>query len=306
MPDKNVVTWATMVWGYARNGFIDKARMIFEEMPERNVVAWTVMIRAYAEDRQVDEALKLFREMPERNEYSWNAIIQGCLLDKRVDEAIELFWSRPSRNTISWTILITGLAENGLLGLAREYFDQMPKKDIAAWNAMITAYAEEGLMVEADELFNLMPMKNSVTYYAMINGFSKNRSEAEAFWYLILMLRNQIRPTEATITSILISCESISKLLQSHGIVVRLGFMRQTSITNLLVTMYSKIGDVSSARVAFDDIPTKDVVSWTAMILAYSNHGYANRALETFARMFRSGIRTRPKLILGTLVVAVT
>ncbi|XP_010243081.1 PREDICTED: pentatricopeptide repeat-containing protein At4g02750-like [Nelumbo nucifera] len=301
MPVKNTVSWTTMVMGYARNGLIGDARVLFDQMPMKNVIAWTAMIKSYVENHHLDEARKLFNEMPQRNMYSWNIMISGYLDNGRVSEAIELFKLMPQKNTISWTIMVSGLARNGLTKDARDHFDQMPIKDIAAWNAMITAYADNGSMTKASELFNLMPERNIVTWNAIVDGYAKNGPEEEALKHLVLMLRTCYRPNEATITSVLTACSSMLELMQAHALVISLGFEHETSLTNALVTMYSRCGDVDSSRMAFEDLGSKDVVSWTAMILAYSNHGYGNHALEVFGRMLRSGAKPDEITFVGVL-----
>lgn len=188
--------------------------------------------------------------------------------------------------------MVTGLARNGMTKLACVYFNQMPEKDITAWNAIIKAYADEGKMVEASDLFNLMPEKNAVSWNAMIDWYARNGPKGEALKALILMLRSAFNPNETTtITSILTSCESMMELIQVHALVIPLWFEHNTSLANALVTMYSKSGDVHSARFIFDKLVDKDVVSWTALILAYSNHGHGHHALQFFARVLRSGVK---------------
>ncbi|KAJ4976691.1 hypothetical protein NE237_001797 [Protea cynaroides] len=301
MPDRNIIAWTTMVLGCARNGLIGDAREIFDQMPDKNVVSWTAMIKSYIEDRQIDEARKLFDEMPHRNLYSWNIMILGCLEAGRVNEAIELFELMPQRNAISQTTMVTGLARNGLIKTARQYFDQMPKKDIAAWNAMITAYADDGQMSEAGKLFNLMPERNTVTWNSIIDGYTRNGPKHEALKQFVLMLRCDSRPNETTITSTLTACEGITEIVQAHGLVISLGFEDDTSLTNSLVTMYSRSGDIDSAMIAFENLKAKDIVSWSAMILAYSSHGYGDHALEVFARMLRYGAKPDEITFVGVL-----
>lgn len=303
MPEKNVVTWTTVALGYAHNGMVAQARKVFDLMPERNTVSWTAMIKAYVQSDQFDEAFKLFNEMPQRNLYSWNIIISGCLSANRVGQAIQLFNSMPQRNAVSWTAMVTGLAHNKMIRLAREYFDQMPKKEIAAWNAMISSYIDEGFMVEANELFISMPERNSVTWNIMIDGYAKNGPEGEAMNHLILMLRSNFRPSGCgtTISSVLISCKGMLELMQAHALLLSLGFEHNTLVTNVLVTMYSRSGDVHCARLAFENLVAKDTVSWKSMILAYSNHGYGQHALQVFARMIRSGAKPDEIAFVGVL-----
>ncbi|XP_058114700.1 pentatricopeptide repeat-containing protein At4g02750-like [Magnolia sinica] len=301
MPIKNVHSWTAMVLGYARNGLIAEAREIFDQMPEKNVVSWTSMIKSYVDNGMVDDARKLFDEMPHRNLYSWNTMILGCLDDGQTAQAIQLFELMPQRNVISWTTMVTGLSRNGSIEIAREFFDRMPQKDIAAWNAMITACADDGRMIEASELFNSMPERNVVTWNAMIDGYAKNGPEKEAMIHLVHMLRSSNRPNETTFTSVLTACEGGSEVTQAHAHVILLGFESDTSLTNALITMYSRSGDVGSAQFAFERLMGKDIVSWTAMILAYSNHGCGNRTLCIFARMLRAGAEPDGVTFIGVL-----
>lgn len=301
MPVKNVVSWTTMVLGYARNNMIDEARHLFNLMPERNTVSWTTMIKALIENDHFDEALGLFNDMPERNLYSWNIIIFGHLNANRVSEAIELFNSMPQRNAISWTTMVTGLAHNKMTELSREYFDRMPNKDVAAWNAMIASYVDEGLMAEAGDLFSLMRERNLVTWNLMIHGYTKSRPKEQALKHLILMLRFYFRPNGTTIASVLSSCEGMMELMQVHALVLSHGFEHDTVVANALVTMYSRNGDVTSARIVFYHLGAKDVASWNAMILAYSNHGYGHHALQVLARMLRSGAKPDEITFVGVL-----
>ncbi|KAL5981324.1 hypothetical protein ACLOJK_015379 [Asimina triloba] len=290
-PVRNIISWTTMVLGYARNGLILEAREIFDQMPEKNVVSWTAMVKAYVDNARIDDARKLFDEMPHRNLYSWNTMLVGYLDNGRVAEAIKLFESMPQRNTISWTTMVTGLSRNGSIDSAWKFFNCMPHKDVAAWNAMITAYTDAGRMVEASELFNSMPKRNVVSWNALIDGFSRNGPQGEVLRHLIHMLRTADRPNETTLTSALTACEGVMEVAQAHAQVMQLGFRSDTSLGNALITAYSRSGDLNEAQLAFKEVMAKDVVTWTAMILAHSTHGYGNHAIAMFARMLRAGAK---------------
>ncbi|KAM1385061.1 hypothetical protein FF1_037167 [Malus domestica] len=198
-------------------------------------------------------------------------MVSGYLNANRVSEAIELSISMPPRNTMSWTTMVTGLAQNKMARLAREYFDRMPNKDVVAWNAMIT-YVDEGLVAEASELFCLMRERNIVTWNVMIGGYAKSGAKEEALKHLIFMLQFCFRPNGTIMTSVLSSSEGMMELMQAH----------------LLVICH----DVTSVRHVFEHLgDNKDAVSWAAMILAFSNHGYGHHALQVFVQMLRSGAK---------------
>ncbi|XP_015959102.3 pentatricopeptide repeat-containing protein At4g02750-like [Arachis duranensis] len=301
MPEKNVVSWTTVVSGLARNGLVDQARKFFDIMPEKNVITWTAMVKSYLDNGCFDKAYELFLEMPERNVRSWNIMISGCFGAKRMDKAIELFQLMPDRTHVSWTAMVSGLAQNKMIDTARKYFDLMPYKDVPAWTAMITAYVDEKLMDEASELFNLMPEKNVVTWNMMIDGYARIGDEGGALRIFMLMLRSCFRPNEITMTSVVTSCDGVAELMQAHSMIIRLGFEHDTWLTNSLINLYSKNGDLSSARLVFEPLKSKDVVSWTAMIVAYSYHGHGYHAIQVFARMLISGIKPDEVTFIGLL-----
>ncbi|CAJ1962786.1 unnamed protein product [Sphenostylis stenocarpa] len=301
MPERNVVSWTAVVSGFARNGLMEHSRKYFDLMPEKNIIAWTAMVKAYLDNECFAEAYKLFLEMPERNVRSWNIMISGCLRVNRVNEAISLFESMPYRNHVSWTAMVSGLAQNKMIEVARKYFDLMPHKDMAAWTAMITACVDEGHMDEARLIFNLVPEKKVGSWNTMIDGYARNGDIAEALWLFVLMLRSCSRPNETTMTSVVTSCDGMGELMQAHAMVIRLGLEHNTWLTNALITFYSKSGDLCSARLVFELLKSKDVVSWTAMIVAYSNHGHGHHALQVFARMLVSGIKPDGVTFVGLL-----
>lgn len=52
---------------------------------------------------------------------------------------------------------------------------------------------------------------------------------------------------------------------------------------------YTKCECLGDAQKVFDEMPQRNVVSWTAMISGYSQRGYASEALNLFLKMLRSG-----------------
>lgn len=49
MAERDVVTWTTVVSGYARMGMLEKAREVFDGMPKRSPASWNAMIAGYVQ-----------------------------------------------------------------------------------------------------------------------------------------------------------------------------------------------------------------------------------------------------------------
>ncbi|KAJ0976695.1 hypothetical protein J5N97_012169 [Dioscorea zingiberensis] len=74
-----------------------------------------------------------------------------------------------------------------------------------------------------------------------------------------------------------------------HALALQAGLLSDTLMCNILVNLYSKCGQVQSARNVFDRMPVRSIVSWNTMIAAHNHHGEDTEALELFIEMRRGG-----------------
>ena len=83
----------------------------------------------------------------------------------------------------------------------------------------------------------------------------------------------------------------VDKGQEIHAEVVRKGLLVEYIIGSTLVDMYAKCALFSIAEQVFDELPgARDIVSWTAVIAGYSEHGYSEKALKCFEQMKLEGI----------------
>lgn len=150
-----------MLASYLRAGDLASARSVFDSMPNRDVVTWNSMISGYAKAKQMDRARQLFCSMLERNAGSWNGIISGYIDIGDLENARKLFDEMPMRSNVSWIAMISGYARNGDVSDAMILFDEMEFRDVFCWNAMISCYAQNGHPSEAIQLFNRMRKPDS-------------------------------------------------------------------------------------------------------------------------------------------------
>ncbi|KAL2532379.1 Pentatricopeptide repeat-containing protein [Abeliophyllum distichum] len=78
---------------------------------------------------------------------------------------------------------------------------------------------------------------------------------------------------------------------QVHRHVFSNGYEPKTFLINTLVNMYVKFNMLDEAQALFDQMPERNVVSWTTMIAAYSNSEFSQKALEMLIQMLREGVR---------------
>ncbi|GMH12258.1 hypothetical protein Nepgr_014099 [Nepenthes gracilis] len=77
----NVVAGTSLVNMYAKCTKVKESRRVFDRMPERNVVTWTTMLTGYAQNKLPIDAMILFREMwqigLELNRVTYNSLLSS-------------------------------------------------------------------------------------------------------------------------------------------------------------------------------------------------------------------------------------
>ncbi|KAK8967985.1 Pentatricopeptide repeat-containing protein [Platanthera guangdongensis] len=90
----------------------------------------------------------------------------------------------------------------------------------------------------------------------------------------------------------LISCSKSASPKQSsrvHSPILKLGLAGDLLLCNNLLSLYSKHGQPGSARKVFDEMPVRDIVSWTAIVSAFVQSGDEDEALRLYQRMLLAG-----------------
>ncbi|KAH7289954.1 hypothetical protein KP509_30G025400 [Ceratopteris richardii] len=268
----NVFIGNTLVNMYAKCGALQEARQVLNELLHQDTVSWTALIAGYCQYGYAEEALVAFEEMQGMNIYP-NALTFTCIL-----KACGMLPAQEKGQEIHIEI-----ARHGML-----------ERDVVLGSALVDMYAKCGALAKAQEVFKGLPVCNVVSWTSLIAGYCQYGCADEALACLRQMEQYGPPPNETTFTCILNACASmgsITKSQQMHGKIVKLGFLTNTcELGNALVDMYIKCGVFSKAQQLFNDLPIKDIVSWTTLITGYGQHGYIEEALQIFDQMKREGI----------------
>ncbi|XVF46925.1 hypothetical protein PTKIN_Ptkin03bG0067300 [Pterospermum kingtungense] len=93
-------------------------------------------------------------------------------------------------------------------------------------------------------------------------------------------------------TKFLTSCTQTSNLLHGraiHAKYVKGSIPHSLYLQNHILNMYLKCGDLISGRKLFDEMPQRNVVSWSAMVSGFTQRGFCKEALSLFSYMLRDG-----------------
>ena len=103
-----------------------------------------------------------------------------------------------------------------------------------------------------------------------------------------------VTPNAVTFVGILKACGMIggaTKGKELHARIAKEIVLEKNNILGTaLVDMYAKCGMVSKAHRVFDELPVRDVASWTALVAGYIQHGLEEEALQCFQQMNCEGV----------------
>ncbi|KAL6556164.1 hypothetical protein OROGR_005452 [Orobanche gracilis] len=75
-----------------------------------------------------------------------------------------------------------------------------------------------------------------------------------------------------------------------HSPLIKNGSARVLHVANYLLALYLRSPDSGNARKLFDEIPERDVKTWTVLVSGLSQHGHHKIALDYFSKMQNEGM----------------
>ncbi|KAH7438916.1 hypothetical protein KP509_04G036800 [Ceratopteris richardii] len=266
---EDVLVGNSLIDMYMKCGFLNEAEKVFEGLPVQDVVSWTALLAGYVEFDLSQEALTFYHKMQSKA-ISSNAVTMAlamkasrivCDTDQgRIIHSEAVKKGYEGDLTLSNSILSL-YAKCSCVDDAHYVFDKLPDRDVVSWNTMIVAHTEHGNFQEALECYEQMQIAKIV-------------------------------PDSWTMSSMLKVCASLGALEQGkelHNKSLQLGLADNVSVVNSLIDFYGRCGWMPESRMVFEKLVNKDVISWTALIAGYAEHGQVDEALDNFMKMQENG-----------------
>ncbi|KAI3981714.1 hypothetical protein MKX01_020657, partial [Papaver californicum] len=162
--DSNEYVHNALIDMYCKCGYVDNAYMKFKEMQPKTVITWNSMLNGFALNGNSVEAVSLLDQMYfqglEMNEVTFLGAIQACshlgylkkgkwFHNKLITCGLEMKFHVDSA-------LIDMYSKCGDLGMAKAVFDNMLEKSLVTWTAMIAGYGIHGRVEISIALFHQM------------------------------------------------------------------------------------------------------------------------------------------------------
>ncbi|XP_076941993.1 pentatricopeptide repeat-containing protein At2g03880, mitochondrial-like [Bidens hawaiensis] len=150
-------------------------------------------------------------------------------------------------------------SKSGNFKYARQVFDQMPHRNESTWNTIISALVRVSLYPDAFHFFHQM----------RVQGF-----RTSAFVFATLL-------TACTASRVM-----LLQGLQIHSLVIKNGLLDDNVYAGTaLLNFYAGYGFLSCARMIFENMPEKNVVSWTSLMVGYSDYGDFTEVIDLYRKM---------------------
>ncbi|GAU42867.1 hypothetical protein TSUD_13350 [Trifolium subterraneum] len=269
--------------GLCRNGEVEKAKGLMDELTSKGMVKPTVftyntLLNAYVgrkDEKGFDEILGLMEK--ERVVYSvatYSILIQWYSSSGNIGEAEKIFEEMRERNMAMdvyvYSSMISWNCRLGNMKRAFALFDEMAQRDIApnahTYGALIGGVCKEGQMEAAEILLEEMQSKgldlNLVIFNTMIDGYCKRGMMDEA--------------------------------LKLQEIMEKKGLNADVFTYNILANGLCKLHRVDDALTLFNEMGLKgitgNVATYTSIISGLSKEGRADEAFNLYDEMMKMGL----------------
>ncbi|KAI5084905.1 hypothetical protein GOP47_0001078 [Adiantum capillus-veneris] len=252
-------------------GCRSQALNVFDRLHVRNEFSWTALIKDFVDSLEFENALHGYKQMigdsVSHSQYTLVAALQACSGQKYLNKGQELH-AQATKFGFSTT-------------------------DVYLRSSLVDLYSKCGSMVDAQGLIDKQPERDVVSNTALMAGYVKQGAGDEALKCYDQMHSDGMSPGAGTFVCSLkaiILLGAVEKGLQVHSDIIHDGWETNIFIGSSLVDLYAKCGLLPEAQAVFDELPDHDVVSWTALISGYVEHGFGEQALRCLEKMDSDGV----------------
>uniref|UniRef100_A0ACD5TZP4 Uncharacterized protein n=1 Tax=Avena sativa TaxID=4498 RepID=A0ACD5TZP4_AVESA len=163
-------------------------------------------------------------------------------------------------------------------------------------NTRLKVLVQSGRLADAQALFDAAPRRDEASYAALLAGHAAAGDFAGAMaLFARLRASSSSPPLDAADPFVLSlafkACAAAAADAASlHAFAVRSSAVSSVFVATALADAYAKAGRLALALRVFDEMPHKNVVSWTALLTALSRAGRRHDALRRFAEMRALGV----------------
>lgn len=320
--DSNVFIGNALVAMYGKCGCLREARKVLDQMPNRDVVSWNSMVAGYAQRGQFDDALeickemdtlnlnhdagtmasllpavsntssenvqyvhKMFEKMDRKSLVSWNVMIGIYVNNSMPNEAVNLFSQmeecRMKPDAVTIASLLPACGDLSALFLGRRLHEYIEKDNLRPnlllENALLDMYAKCGCLEEARDVFNKMKFRDVVSWTSMMSAYGVSGQGHDVVVLFAKMQESGLNPDSIAFVSVLSACSHAGLLDQGrhyfHVMTEQYGIVPRIEHFACMVDLLGRAGEVEEAYAFIKHMPMEpNERVWGALLSACRVH----------------------------------
>ncbi|XP_021909376.1 putative pentatricopeptide repeat-containing protein At3g49142 [Carica papaya] len=220
MPRRDVVSWNSMVAGYAQNGRFDDALEICREMemlklkPDAGTMASLLPAVTNTSTENVGYVKEMFLKLAKESLVSWNVMIAVYVNNSMPAEAVDLYLQMEAYgfepDAVSLSSVLPACGDTSALLIGKRIHEYVERKrlrpNLLLENALIDMYAKCGSLEGAKSVFDQMRFRDIVSWTSMISAYGMTGQGHDAVLLFSRMRDSGLIPDAIAFVSILSAC----------------------------------------------------------------------------------------------------
>ncbi|XP_022853749.1 putative pentatricopeptide repeat-containing protein At3g49142 [Olea europaea var. sylvestris] len=230
MPYRDIVSWNSMVAGYAQNGRFDDALEVCKEMgllgvkPDSGTMASLSPAVTNTSKENVMFVKEMFMSVAREELVAWNVMIAVYSNNSMPREAVELYLQmeaqrlEPDAITIASVLPACGDLSAVSLGMRVHEFVETKglRPNLSVENALIDMYAKCGCLSEAREVFDGMQLRDVVSWTSLMSAYGRSGEGHRAIELFANFQDLDLIPDSIAFVSVLSACSHAGLLSEGR------------------------------------------------------------------------------------------
>ncbi|XP_041011928.1 putative pentatricopeptide repeat-containing protein At3g49142 [Juglans microcarpa x Juglans regia] len=306
MPNRDLVSWNSMVAGYAQNVRFEDALEVCKEMevlklkPDAGTMASLLPAVTNTTSNNVTYVKEMFMKLTKKTLVSWNVMIGVYVNNSMPEKAVNLYLQmvaygiEPDAVTIASVLPACG--DLSALSLGRRMHDYVERKklrpNLLLENALVDMYAKCGSLRDAREVFDRMKFRDVVSWTSMISAYGLNGQGRDAVALFAKMRDLGLSPDSIAFVSVISAC-SHAGLLDEGQYYFKLMAEEYRIIPRIehfacMVDLLGRSGQVDEAYSFIKQMPVEpNERVWGSLLSACRVHSNMNIGLLAADQLFQ-------------------
>ncbi|KAM2004104.1 hypothetical protein ACFX15_027595 [Malus domestica] len=255
---------------------------------------------------------KVFDKMPHSDTFAWNRLIQTHIANADFHHTLATYHQmlirgvHPDRHTIPRVLSASRLLAD--LSLGKQLHAHAHKLGCSGDRYVVAALIElYGRLDSADSakgLFDKSLVTDSVSWTMLARLYIAEGKPGKAVHVFERMVESGAQIDSVAVATAAGACGMLRSLIDGtkvHRVAKERGLEYDVLVSNTILKIYMDCGCVDEAWAVFNQIPEKDVISWTEMIHANVKRGCFNEGLKLFRQMVGDGVKPDPLSVSSVL-----